>query len=109
MECVLTKIHKTNFGEISYLLDPCSSSLVPDRSPEFHDFRRKDIYTNLWYAKFLFSLFSEINRVRMALFQCHFSIERLDLPEPEGEPVTIQEKVYVPRKEHPDVNHFWIE
>uniref|UniRef100_A0A8R1TQF9 KH domain-containing protein n=2 Tax=Onchocerca TaxID=6281 RepID=A0A8R1TQF9_ONCVO len=46
----------------------------------------------------------EINRVRMALFQCHFSIERLDLPEPEGEPVTIQEKVYVPRKEHPDYN-----
>uniref|UniRef100_A0A915Q788 K Homology domain-containing protein n=1 Tax=Setaria digitata TaxID=48799 RepID=A0A915Q788_9BILA len=46
----------------------------------------------------------EINRVRMALFQCHFAIERLDLPEPEGEPVTIQEKVYVPRKEHPDYN-----
>ncbi|MCP9263114.1 Protein quaking [Dirofilaria immitis] len=38
------------------------------------------------------------------LMKCHFSIERLDLPEPEGEPVTIQEKVYVPRKEHPDYN-----
>ncbi|VDN07408.1 unnamed protein product [Thelazia callipaeda] len=46
----------------------------------------------------------EINRVRMALFQCHFTIERPDLPDPEGEPVTIQEKVYVPRKEHPDYN-----
>lgn len=43
----------------------------------------------------------------MALFQCHFSIERIDLPEPEGEPVTIQEKVYVPRKEHPDVTNYF--
>ncbi|VDN60406.1 unnamed protein product [Dracunculus medinensis] len=46
----------------------------------------------------------EIGRVRMALFQCHFAIEHRDLPEPEGEPITIQEKVYVPRKDHPDYN-----
>ncbi|KHN79050.1 Female germline-specific tumor suppressor gld-1 [Toxocara canis] len=28
----------------------------------------------------------------------------MNLPEPEGEPVTVQEKVYVPCKEHPDYN-----
>uniref|UniRef100_A0A914RX85 K Homology domain-containing protein n=1 Tax=Parascaris equorum TaxID=6256 RepID=A0A914RX85_PAREQ len=36
----------------------------------------------------------EISRVRTALFQCNFSIEKISLPEPEGEPVTVQEKVY---------------
>uniref|UniRef100_A0A915BJE1 K Homology domain-containing protein n=1 Tax=Parascaris univalens TaxID=6257 RepID=A0A915BJE1_PARUN len=46
----------------------------------------------------------EISRVRTALFQCNFSIEKISLPEPEGEPVTVQEKVYVPCKEHPDYN-----
>lgn len=46
----------------------------------------------------------EIARVRAALFQCHFSIGDLNLPEPEGEEITVQEKIYVPRKEHPDFN-----
>lgn len=46
----------------------------------------------------------EIARVRAALFQCHFSIKEMDLPEPEGEEITVQEKIYVPRKEHPDFN-----
>ncbi|KHN86021.1 Female germline-specific tumor suppressor gld-1 [Toxocara canis] len=46
----------------------------------------------------------EIGRVRSVLFHWSFAIEEMNLPEPEGEPVTVQEKVYVPCKEHPDYN-----
>lgn len=46
----------------------------------------------------------EIIRVRMALFQCHFSFESFKLPQPEGEPIIVQEKVYIPQKEHPAYN-----
>lgn len=47
---------------------------------------------------------AEISRVRMALFQCNFSISKTELPEPQGEEIVIQEKIYVPVKEHPDYN-----
>ncbi|VDM51374.1 unnamed protein product, partial [Toxocara canis] len=43
----------------------------------------------------------EITRVRTVPFHCSFTIEKVDLPEPEGDPITIQKKVYVPCKEHP--------
>ncbi|KHN80618.1 Female germline-specific tumor suppressor gld-1 [Toxocara canis] len=46
----------------------------------------------------------EIGRVRSVLFHWSFSVEKMNLPKPEGEPVTVQEKVYVPCKEHPDYN-----
>uniref|UniRef100_A0AC35UIN8 KH domain-containing protein n=1 Tax=Rhabditophanes sp. KR3021 TaxID=114890 RepID=A0AC35UIN8_9BILA len=46
----------------------------------------------------------EISRVRMSLFQCDFSNDEMQLPEPEGEVVAVQEKIYVPNKEHPDYN-----
>ncbi|GMS80819.1 hypothetical protein PENTCL1PPCAC_2994 [Pristionchus entomophagus] len=46
----------------------------------------------------------EINRVRLALFQCDFATDDLRLPEPEGEVVTITEKLYVPRREYPEYN-----
>ncbi|KHN85398.1 Female germline-specific tumor suppressor gld-1 [Toxocara canis] len=46
----------------------------------------------------------EITRVRMVLFDYSFSIEKVNLPEPEGDPITVQEKVYMPCKEHPDYN-----
>ncbi|KAF8384564.1 gld-1 [Pristionchus pacificus] len=46
----------------------------------------------------------EINRVRLALFQCDFATDDLHLPEPEGEVVTITEKLYVPRREYPEYN-----
>uniref|UniRef100_A0AC35U0N6 JmjC domain-containing protein n=1 Tax=Rhabditophanes sp. KR3021 TaxID=114890 RepID=A0AC35U0N6_9BILA len=46
----------------------------------------------------------EISRVRMSLFQCDFSNIELELPEPEGDVSIVQEKVYVPKKEHPDYN-----
>ncbi|KHN89156.1 Female germline-specific tumor suppressor gld-1 [Toxocara canis] len=46
----------------------------------------------------------EITRVRTVPFHCSFTIEKVDLPEPEGDPITIQKKVYVPCKEHPDYN-----
>ncbi|KHN72604.1 Female germline-specific tumor suppressor gld-1 [Toxocara canis] len=46
----------------------------------------------------------EIIRVHAELFQYNFSVEKASLPEPEGEPITVQEKVYVPCKEHPDYN-----
>lgn len=50
-------------------------------------------------------LLSEIARVRASLFQINgVRKEPLTLPEPDGETVTLNEKVYVPVKEHPDVS-----
>ncbi|XP_065354117.1 protein held out wings isoform X2 [Calliphora vicina] len=47
----------------------------------------------------------EIARVRASLFQINgVKKEPLMLPEPEGTPVTLNEKVYVPVREHPDFN-----
>lgn len=50
--------------------------------------------------------FSEINRVRLALFH-HKGNQReeLQLPDPIGPVQTFSEKLYVPSKEHPDVCH----
>lgn len=56
-------------------------------------------------SPFLHLLFSEIARVRASLFQINgVRKEPLQLPEPDGETVTLNEKVYVPVKEHPDVS-----
>lgn len=47
----------------------------------------------------------EIGRVRSSLFQVDgVKKEPLVLPEPEGEPTTLSEKVFVPVKDHPDFN-----
>ncbi|XP_037943569.1 protein held out wings [Teleopsis dalmanni] len=47
----------------------------------------------------------EIARVRASLFQINgVKKEPLMLPEPEGAPITLNEKVYVPVREHPDFN-----
>lgn len=47
----------------------------------------------------------EIAKVRASLFQINgVKKEPLQLPEPEGNPTTLNEKVYVPVKEHPDFN-----
>ncbi|VDM48625.1 unnamed protein product [Toxocara canis] len=46
----------------------------------------------------------EISRVRAMLFHWSFSFEKVNLPEPKGEQIMVQEKVYVPCKEHPDYN-----
>nr|CAD2195412.1 unnamed protein product [Meloidogyne enterolobii] len=46
----------------------------------------------------------EINRVRIATFQCEFSHEPLQLPEAIGEISIHQEKLYVPIKQYPDYN-----
>lgn len=47
----------------------------------------------------------EISKVRASLFQINgVTKEPLQLPEPEGEAITLNEKVYVPVKEHPDFN-----
>lgn len=52
-----------------------------------------------------FSFLIEIARVRASLFQINgVRKEPLQLPEPDGETVTLNEKVYVPVKEHPDVS-----
>lgn len=51
------------------------------------------------------SSFTEIAKVRASLFQINgVRKEPLTLPEPDGETVTLNEKVYVPVKEHPDVS-----
>lgn len=53
----------------------------------------------------LFPLLTEIAKVRASLFQINgVRKEPLQLPEPDGETVTLNEKVYVPVKEHPDVS-----
>lgn len=50
----------------------------------------------------------EINKVRQSLLQLNDvvqgSSEPLVLPEPEGEIVQLQEKIYVPTSEHPEYN-----
>lgn len=49
----------------------------------------------------------EINKVRQSLFQLNDVVnqnEPLELPEPEGEFVQLQEKIYVPVDEHPEYN-----
>jgi len=47
----------------------------------------------------------EIAKVRASLFQINgVKKEPLKLPEPDGAPVTLNEKVYVPIREHPDFN-----
>uniref|UniRef100_A0A9J2Q4H4 K Homology domain-containing protein n=1 Tax=Ascaris lumbricoides TaxID=6252 RepID=A0A9J2Q4H4_ASCLU len=46
----------------------------------------------------------EINRVQLELFQFSFSVEKPNLPAPKGQPIVVQEKVYIPTKEHPDYN-----
>lgn len=57
-----------------------------------------------FYFFFLF-LFAEIAKVRASLFQINgVKKEPLQLPEPEGQTVTLNEKVYVPIREHPDVS-----
>lgn len=56
-------------------------------------------------TKEYFFLFTEIAKVRASLFQINgVRKEPLQLPEPDGETVTLNEKVYVPVKEHPDVS-----
>lgn len=50
-------------------------------------------------------IIAEIARVRASLFQINgVKKEPLTLPEPEGAMVTLNEKVYVPVREHPDVS-----
>lgn len=48
--------------------------------------------------------FIEITKVRASLFEVNgVKKEPLVLPEPDGAPVTITEKVFVPVKDHPEV------
>lgn len=55
--------------------------------------------------KICFLLIAEIAKVRASLFQINGTTkEPLVLPDAEGPPVTLQEKVFVPVKDHPDVS-----
>lgn len=57
------------------------------------------------FTNYIFIIFTEIARVRASLFQINgVKKEPLTLPEPEGAMVTLNEKVYVPVREHPDVS-----
>lgn len=50
-------------------------------------------------------VFPEIAKVRASLFQINgVRKEPLKLPEADGQTLTLNEKVYVPVKEHPDVS-----
>ncbi|KAE9555247.1 hypothetical protein FO519_001498 [Halicephalobus sp. NKZ332] len=46
----------------------------------------------------------EINRVRVQLFQFEFTREPISLPDPVGEVIVKQEKVFIPVKEYPEYN-----
>ncbi|BES91835.1 Hypothetical protein NTJ_04644 [Nesidiocoris tenuis] len=60
---------------------------------------------NVWQDKSPTAVIDEIGRVRSSLFQVDgVKKEPLVLPDPEGEPMTLTEKVYVPVKDHPDFN-----
>lgn len=61
---------------------------------------------NSFYFFIYFSVYvTEIAKVRASLFQINgVKKEPLKLPEPDGTPVTLNEKVYVPVREHPDVS-----
>lgn len=60
------------------------------------------------YYFFLFFLL-EIAKVRASLFQINgVRKEPLKLPEADGVALTMNEKVYVPVKEHPDVSFFYL-
>lgn len=62
-----------------------------------------DLSTKSSRRRSLTARFLEISRVRGALFQTEFVTEPFDLPEPIGDVVTITEKIYVPKREYPDV------
>lgn len=49
-------------------------------------------------------VFLEISKVRLTLFRLDTNKEALVLPDPDGNVVVVQEKVYVPVKEFPDVS-----
>ena len=84
-----------------FVVSPISKCFVCVRKNE--RCRLKFLRRNMTNADFL--LFTEIARVRASLFQINgVRKEPLQLPEAEGEPVTLNEKVYVPVKEHPDVS-----
>lgn len=61
--------------------------------------------TNSYFLFVRFPVSVEISKVRASLFQINgVRKEPLSLPDAEGTPVTLNEKVYVPVKEHPDVS-----
>lgn len=46
----------------------------------------------------------EINRIRVSIFQCEFTREPLQIPDPVGEITVRQEKVFVPVQQYPEVS-----
>lgn len=74
-----------------------------------HNSLEKLIPSHLLYSetfKVLLSRFSEITRVREKLFHLNESYKKSEneLPEPTGTITTLQEKVFVPVKENPNVS-----
>ena len=52
----------------------------------------------------IYSFLAEVNRVRGNLFHLNSAKDQIMLPEPIGPVVTLQEKLFVPVKDHPDVS-----
>lgn len=66
------------------------------------------IYCDLLLIQLSHFSFTEISKVRASLFQINgVRKEPLSLPEADGPAVTLNEKVYVPVKEHPDVSDIY--
>ena len=62
-------------------------------------------FAKLMQVVFVSVVFPEIAKVRSSLFQINGAKkDPLVLPDAEGTPTTLTEKVYVPVKEHPDVS-----
>jgi len=59
------------------------------------------VYVDLTFSC---SFVAEVNRVRGNLFHLNSAKDHMMLPDPVGPVLTLQEKLFVPVKDHPDVS-----
>jgi len=104
LECIYS-MYKSTVKKWVTLARLSNITLIPS-----FEFARFYVYFGLifyQFSQFFFCISSvtEIARVRANLFQINgIKKEPLVLPEAQGAPTTLTEKVYVPVKDHPDVS-----
>lgn len=59
---------------------------------------------NCYFCKSYVVTFLEIARVHFSVFRYDIYSDSIKLPEPKGEMVQLQQKVYIPLKKHPEVS-----
>ncbi|XP_063244264.1 protein held out wings [Bacillus rossius redtenbacheri] len=85
--------------------DPPLTSAQLQLAGDGRSYRTESLRRSATSALLRSNIEEEIAKVRASLFQINGTKkEPLVLPEAEGPPVTLTEKVYVPVKEHPDFN-----